>query len=65
MFIIVDLPEPEGPMMEMNSPFRQLNETLSRAASFTEPTSYVLLVFSSSIIFMNPILLLLHTTLAC
>jgi hypothetical protein len=37
MFIIVDLPEPDGPITATNSPRSMENETLSSARSSTPP----------------------------
>ena len=37
MFIIVDLPEPEAPMMATNSPSRMVSETPRSACTSTSP----------------------------
>ncbi len=39
-FIIVDLPDPEGPMMATNSPFRMVRSTPRRACTVSEPITY-------------------------
>src|SRR5262252_1329488 len=41
MFIIVDLPEPDGPMMATYSPSAMSRLTPSSAWTFSVPTSYV------------------------
>ena len=40
MFISVDLPEPEGPMMATNSFFRMVMSTPRRARTTSPPMSY-------------------------
>src|SRR6185369_6274474 len=41
MFIIVDLPDPDGPMMATYSPSAMSRSTPSSAWTFSVPTSYV------------------------
>jgi hypothetical protein len=47
MFIRVDLPEPDAPMIARNSPRSTLSETFRRACTSTSPMRYVF--FSPSI----------------
>src|SRR5262245_61666912 len=42
MFIIVDLPEPDGPITATNSPLRTSNDTPRNAWTSTSPVLYVL-----------------------
>src|SRR6185503_18405961 len=50
MFIIVDLPEPEAPMIAMNSPSSIVRLTPRRANTGLSPASYRLTMSLSSII---------------
>ena len=49
-FIIVDLPEPEGPMMATYSPFRIRRSTPSSALTTLSPVRYSFLTPSTQII---------------
>src|SRR5205823_3009243 len=49
MCISVDLPEPDGPVIETNSPAPMLQSTPRNACTAFSPESYVLVTFSSVI----------------
>src|SRR5690606_33767933 len=48
MFKIVDLPDPDGPVMEMKSPFSTLNDTPRTACTCVFPSGYTLFTSISS-----------------
>src|SRR5699024_11216931 len=54
IFIIVDLPEPLGPIIEVNSPSSTVSDTLSSAVTTSSPIWYVLVTSFIVIIIFSP-----------